>query len=187
MLDRFANGDPTNDNANDTAWEQDSTSTILRHGGDVKGLQDSLDYLSGLGIRGIYLAGSPFINVPWASDAYSPLDHTLLDKHFGTIKQYRELIDALHQKGMYVILENTMATLGDLLAFKGFENQSTPFDFGGHDLLWKTGRRYHDYVQDNSWIEHCEYPRFWNQLGLPYHDGNTSRMVGCRAGDFDQV
>lgn len=170
-----------------TAWEQDPTSTILRHGGDVKGLQNSLDYVAGLGIRGIYLAGSPFINVPWAADAYSPLDQTLLDRHFGTIQEYRDLISAIHERGMWVVLENTMSTLGDLLAFRGYENTSTPFNFHGHDVLWKTDRQYHDYHFDNTWVDNCEYPRFWDELGLPYHDGNTSQMVGCRAGDFDQV
>ena len=45
------NGDPTNDDANGTQYEQDITQTSLRHGGDIKGLQDSLDYLQGMGIK----------------------------------------------------------------------------------------------------------------------------------------
>lgn len=181
------NGDPSNDNANGTAWEQDPTGTVLRHGGDYKGIQDSLDYLQGLGIRGLYIAGSPFINAPWAADSYSPLDQTLLDKHFGTIQTLRETIDAIHARGMWVIMENTMSTLGDLMAFEGYLNVSTPFNFHGHDTLYKTSRQYLDYHPNNSWIDHCEYPRFWNQLGERYDDANTTRMVGCRAGDFDQV
>ncbi len=51
LLDRFANGNPTNDNANGTQFEHDLTQTQLRHGGDIKGLQDSLDYLQGMGIK----------------------------------------------------------------------------------------------------------------------------------------
>lgn len=51
MLDRFVNGDPTNDDANGTQYEHDLTQTQLRHGGDVTGLQDSLDYLQGMGIK----------------------------------------------------------------------------------------------------------------------------------------
>ena len=43
MLDRFVNGDPTNDNANGTIFEHDLDETQLRHGGDIKGLRDSLD------------------------------------------------------------------------------------------------------------------------------------------------
>lgn len=51
MLDRFVNGDPSNDNANGTQFEHDLTQTQLRHGGDIKGLEDSLDYLQGMGIK----------------------------------------------------------------------------------------------------------------------------------------
>jgi alpha-1,3-glucan synthase len=51
FLDRFVNGDPRNDNANETIFEQDTTSTQFRHGGDVQGLIDSLDYIQGFGIK----------------------------------------------------------------------------------------------------------------------------------------
>jgi len=71
FLDRYVNGDPQNDNANGTVFEQDPTSTQLRHGGDLQGLVDSLDYIQGMGIKGIYIAGSPFINAPWRYDSYS--------------------------------------------------------------------------------------------------------------------
>lgn len=51
FLDRFVNGDPTNDNANGTQFEHDLFQTQLRHGGDVQGLVDSFDYLQGMGIK----------------------------------------------------------------------------------------------------------------------------------------
>jgi alpha-1,3-glucan synthase len=51
FLDRFVNGDPKNDNANETIFEQDIISTQFRHGGDVQGLIDSLDYIQGFGIK----------------------------------------------------------------------------------------------------------------------------------------
>ena len=51
FLDRFVNGDPSNDNANDTLFEQDVTSTQLRYGGDLQGLVDTLDYIQGMGIE----------------------------------------------------------------------------------------------------------------------------------------
>jgi len=51
FLDRFVNGNPVNDNANGTVFEHDITSTQLRHGGDVQGLIDSLDYIYGMGVR----------------------------------------------------------------------------------------------------------------------------------------
>lgn len=50
-LDRFVNGDPTNDEANGTAWEHDPYSNQFRFGGDIKGLSNSLDYIQGMGIK----------------------------------------------------------------------------------------------------------------------------------------
>jgi alpha-1,3-glucan synthase len=51
FLDKFVNGDPKNDNANGTVYEQDTHSTQFRHGGDMAGLGDTLDYIQGMGIK----------------------------------------------------------------------------------------------------------------------------------------
>jgi len=51
FLDRLANGDPTNDDINGTVYERDTTSNQLRHGGDLQGLVDSLDYIQGMGMK----------------------------------------------------------------------------------------------------------------------------------------
>lgn len=185
FLDRFVNGDPNNDNANETVYEHDIMSNQLRFGGDIRGLQGSLDYLQGMGIKTLYLAGSPMINQPWASDGYSPLDLTLLDRHFGDIDAWREAIAEIHRRGMYVILDNTFATMGDLLGFEGYLNTSTPFTPREHDALWKTDRRYHDFSQSNSKLESCDYPRFWGDDGRPVTN-LTGYFTGCRDSDFDQ-
>lgn len=100
FLDRYANGDPTNDNLNATVFEQDVMGTQLRFGGDIQGLVDSLDYIQGMGVKALYIAGSPFINQPYAADSYSPLDHTLLDLHFGNISVWQSAIEEIHARGM---------------------------------------------------------------------------------------
>ena len=51
FLDRFVNGDPTNDNINGTSFEHDTNSNQMRHGGDISGLIQTLDYLHGMGIK----------------------------------------------------------------------------------------------------------------------------------------
>lgn len=51
FLDRFVNGDPTNDNANETVFEMDMMSTQIRNGGDLQGVIDSLDYIAGMGTK----------------------------------------------------------------------------------------------------------------------------------------
>lgn len=56
FLDRFVNGDPSNDNINGTTFEHDLDHRI-RHGGDVAGLVDTLDYLQGMGIKVSFICG----------------------------------------------------------------------------------------------------------------------------------
>ena len=51
FLDRWVNGDPYNDDINETMYETDHMSNQLRFGGDLTGLVDSLDYIEGLGIK----------------------------------------------------------------------------------------------------------------------------------------
>lgn len=190
FLDRFVNGDPTNDNANGTVFEQDVRSNQLRAGGDLAGLVDTLDYIQGMGIKGLYIAGTPFINFPWKSDAYSPLDLSLLDRHFGNIQAWRTAVQEIHKRGMYVVLDNTMSTMGDLIGFKGFTNTSTPFSPQEHKALYKTDRQYLDFNIGNNYNETCEYPRFWNSSGgrvLQGSDSTFDALKGCYDSDFDQV
>lgn len=42
--------------------------------------------------------------------SFLPLDLTLLDRHFGTILEWRKAIDEIHKRDMYVVLDNTMST-----------------------------------------------------------------------------
>ncbi|KAL8766393.1 MAG: hypothetical protein Q9209_006827 [Squamulea sp. 1 TL-2023] len=186
FLDRFVNGDPSNDDANGTSFEHDLMANQLRHGGDVAGFADSLDYIQGLGIKAIYIAGSALINLPWAADSYSPVDLTLLDHHFGTIEAWRSAVTEVHKRGMYVILDNTMATMGDLIGFQGYMNTSTPFRTSEHKVQWKTGRQYLDFHIGNTYNETCAYPRLWNETGFPVGEDVTNQLKGCYDSDFNQ-
>ncbi|KAK5655969.1 hypothetical protein OQA88_5107 [Cercophora sp. LCS_1] len=186
FLDRLADGNPSNNDINGTVYEQDITSNQLRHGGDLQGLVDSLDYIQGMGMKGIYIAGSPFINLPWGVDSYSPVDLTLLDMHYGTIKDWQDMVDAVHARGMYVMLDHTMSTMSDLLSFEGFENETTPFDVKEHRVNYKGSRHYLDFQPSNNYLERCEYPRFWNETGFPVDASVHESLKGCYDSDFDQ-
>lgn len=170
FLDRYVNGDPSNDDANGTAWEHDAKGNQLRHGGDLQGVVDSLDYIHGMGIRGIYIVGSLFLNRPWELDGFGPYDLTILDHHLGNVTQIRAAIQAIHDKGMYVLVENTFATMANLLAFDGYENSSAPFSFTEHDLHYQGDTVYRDFQQSNYFEEECDipFPRFWDQGGHRY-------------------
>ncbi|KAL8725521.1 MAG: hypothetical protein Q9166_007307 [cf. Caloplaca sp. 2 TL-2023] len=184
-IDRYVDGDPTNNEANGTVFEHNWMTNQARFGGDVKGLQHNLDYIQGIGIKvrqktihenGIYLTGSPFINMPWSGDGYGPLDFTLLDRHHGDIEAWRALITEIHRREI----------MGNLLSFEGYVNSSTPFSWQEHNFLWKSDRRYHDFVPGNDFNASCEYPRMWGQDGYPIGPEITSQQNGCKSSEFDQ-
>ena len=50
---------------------------------------------------------------------YSPLDLSTLDPHWGHRDEWRTMMDAVHARGMYYVVDFTVATMGDLIAWKG--------------------------------------------------------------------
>lgn len=78
-----------------------------------------LDYIQSMGYKMIYMAGTVFLNMPWQSDGYSALDFTLLDPHFGNLTAWQQFIDGAHARGMYILVDFTVGTMGDLIGFKG--------------------------------------------------------------------
>ena len=77
--------------------------------------------------------------------------------------------------------------MGDLLAFNGFVNATTPFSWAEYDLLWKSDRRYHDFDIGNEVNASCEYPKMWTDEGYPVGDDilDPQKKYGCRISDFD--
>jgi alpha-1,3-glucan synthase len=72
LLDKFADGDPSNNDFFKSVYEYDIRETQLRFGGDLKGLVSRLDYLHGMGIRVIFMSGTPFLNMIWQADSATP-------------------------------------------------------------------------------------------------------------------
>ncbi len=103
--DRFANGDLANDNAyNDITIDRNRSGA--RHGGDLKGVMDRLDYISDLGFTTIWLNPVQENKQRGGSyHGYSITDFYKVDERFGTNQEYCELIDQAHQKGMKVVMD----------------------------------------------------------------------------------
>ena len=108
LVDRFADGDPTND-AN-----VDRKAKGAFHGGDLKGLIANLDEIASLGVTAIWVnplvknieghvdgAGFP----DWAYHGYWADDFTRLDPRFGTEEDLRRLVEACHARGIKVLLD----------------------------------------------------------------------------------
>ncbi|KAJ7774879.1 modular protein with glycoside hydrolase family 13 and glycosyltransferase family 5 domains [Mycena metata] len=189
LLDKFADGNPSNNDYFGSMYETDYRETQLRYGGDLQGLVSKLDYIYGMGARVIFISGTPFLNMLWQADSYSPLDFSVLDPHWGTIDDWRATIDEIHARGMYLMADFTVGTMADLIGFDGFLNVSTPFDLGEHNAVWKNPAyvpwnftQYRDFTLINERNTSCVMPDFWNDDG--------TRVVietnGCLESDFDQ-
>ncbi|KAB8236607.1 alpha-1,3-glucan synthase Ags3 [Aspergillus alliaceus] len=186
FLDRISNGDPANDDINGTAFEHVVGSNQMRHGGDLAGLIDTLDYIRGMGFKGIYFAGTYLMNLPWAYDGYSPVDTTLLDMHHGTLDDWRRTITEIHNRDMYVLMDNTVATLSNLIGFKGHLNDSADFRIDEYEVQYISERVYADFKFGNEYNETCNFPKFWNETGYPITSGEATELKGCYNSDFDQ-
>lgn len=127
--------------------------------------------------------------MPWSSDGFGALDFTLLDHHHGMIEDWRALVTEMHRRGMYVILDNTLGTMGDLLQWVGSENVSAPFKWQEYDVRYKTSRHYHDFHISNSRNTTCTYPRMWGEDGYPLSNRTvlTAMERPCMDSEFDQV
>ena len=81
---------------------------------------------------------------------------------------------------------NITTSLGDLIGFKGYLNETTPFSVNGHEVLWKSDRRYVDFDIGNTYNYNCQYPKFWDESGYPVNSSVTDKFHGCYDSDFDQ-
>ncbi|MFT4093680.1 MAG: alpha-amylase family glycosyl hydrolase [Niabella sp.] len=105
MPDRFSNGDETNDRIKGMKDQTLNRDTVFnRHGGDLKGIQNHLDYLQDLGVTALWL--NPVIenDMPDRTEhGYAFTDHYKIERRIGGEKAYQALIDAVHARGMKII------------------------------------------------------------------------------------
>ncbi|MCD8072189.1 MAG: cyclomaltodextrinase N-terminal domain-containing protein [Alistipes sp.] len=106
MPDRFANGDPSNDSTGDTLEKSDRSRPDGRHGGDLQGVIDHLDYMADLGVTALWLTPPQLDNEPEASyHGYAAADYYRVDPRFGDNELYRQLVREAHKKGLKVIMD----------------------------------------------------------------------------------
>lgn len=107
MPDRFANGDPSNDQISmRMPYKVDRNDPNARHGGDIAGIEQHLDYIEDLGVTAIWL--NPVLENDMEGGSYhgyATTDYYRVDPRFGTNEDYARLIDKCHSKGMRVVMD----------------------------------------------------------------------------------
>lgn len=124
MIDRFADGDQSNNDPPQSRGIYDRKNKFYYHGGDLQGVIDRLPYLKELGVTAIWLT-------PWYDNydrlnqielkedkpstgfhGYNPQDFYGVDEHFGTHAKVRDLVEAAHRAGIKIIQDQVMNHTG---------------------------------------------------------------------------
>ncbi|MFN8276806.1 MAG: alpha-amylase family glycosyl hydrolase [Chitinophagales bacterium] len=107
MPDRFANGDTTND-----IWKASHQPAICRdslfqrHGGDLAGVQQHLDYIQQLGVTALWMTPFQENNQPLESyHGYAITDHYRVDPRLGDVQQFKQIVMQLHQRKMKSVMD----------------------------------------------------------------------------------
>src|SRR5258707_11210075 len=105
MPDRFANGDPTNDEPAEAPGSHDRSKPRAYHGGDLLGIKNHLSYLKDLGVTALWL--TPIVKNGATQDyhGYGAVDLYAVEPHLGTLKDYKELVASAHQQHMKILFD----------------------------------------------------------------------------------
>ena len=104
--DRFANGDPSNDNHPDMREKSNRSFKGGRHGGDIEGIIKNLDYIKSTGFSAIWL--NPVLEnnqTEYSYHGYSITDFFKVDPRFGSNDSYLDLVKNCHEKRLKVIMD----------------------------------------------------------------------------------
>lgn len=107
MPDRFANGNPDNDIVEDMLEKKtDRNDPFARHGGDLAGIMQHLDYIADLGVTAIWLNPTQENDMPNGSyHGYAITDYYQIDRRFGNNEEFKKLVDQAHGKGLKVVMD----------------------------------------------------------------------------------
>ncbi len=130
VTDRFADGNPRNNQQG--AGEFDPANATRFSGGDLAGLRQRLNYIQGLGATTLWI--TPPVANQWlnAQGSYSGYhgywaEHFMrVDRHFGTLHDYRLLSDALHRRGMYLVQDIVVNHVGDFFYYDPSRRANEP-------------------------------------------------------------
>ncbi len=171
MPDRFANGDESNDKFDDMFDTQvDRKSPWLRHGGDLQGIIEHLDYFNELGVTALWL--TPIIEnnthqtneggtMRSSYNGYHFTDQYQMDRRFGENTAYQKLINEAHKKGIKIIQDAVYNHVGedawlvkDLPSKNWLHNwdKYTNTSYKDQPLIDVNGSKYDKKITEEGWF-----------------------------------
>lgn len=113
MPDRFSNGDPGNDNAPDMLEKANRNNPDGRHGGDIQGILNHLDYFNELGVTTLWI--NPLLEnnqEKYTYHGYAITDFYRIDPRYGNNQMYKDLVNQAHEKGLKVVKDMVLNHCG---------------------------------------------------------------------------
>lgn len=169
FIDRFNDGDPSNNPFWAKPWGSDKPSNRDSYGGDLQGIIDKLEYLRNLGITGLYL--TPIFEAA-SIHKYDTLNYFEIDPIFGDKLKFKELVDKAHNLGMKIMLDGVFNHVSDISIF-------------WKDVLEKgENSKYYNWFMINDWpinnlknTRNNEYYSFAFQVNMPKLNTNNDEVI----------
>ena len=171
FTDRFADSGTDQLASYKPSWKCDSKSypynRNFHHGGDWNGLRNNIPYLTGMGVKAVWISGVQ-MNDQGKDTRYTPYHQYHPDNFFkcdpamGTFAELKQLIDALHAAGIYVILDVAPNHMCDKNGLSG--DADNYYNSGGGTLVW--------------WNDSNKHPAPFDNLAY-FHNNGTIQCWDC--------
>ncbi len=163
MPDRFANGDPSNDSVEGMPDKADRSKPFGRHGGDIQGIIDHLDYISDLGATAIWCTPMIEDNLPVTTyHGYACTDYYHIDARFGDNDLFKTYVEKAHEKDLKIIMDIVPNHAGSghwWMEDTPFKDWYHVFDtYTGSNIVFSTNMdpnasKQDLYIQESGWFD----------------------------------